>query len=145
MCKNKGVGAMAANTPDWTLLAATALGAAGSNIIVNPICNAIWAKDPAKASGYAGYVKIGLGVAGLMYSDNEYVQAASLGVAVDGGSQLLRSKVKAFQGLKGGSADSDTTAGVGSSREIIDLGAEAWTDMNGTESDYAVSGSGGVN
>lgn len=159
-CKHKVSGAMpAANEPDWMLLAATVLGGAASNVVVNPIANAIWnkGKDTSganfeKAGKNAGFLKIGLGIAGVMYAPNDYLAVAALGMVVDGGAQLLRSKVTAFQGLYHGLSDNQAVPGVGGIGEVIDLSHEDWYRLNGIESDHAVgyaeqayAVSGGVN
>ena len=142
MCpQNKRVGAATAQ-PNWMLLATTVVAGAASNVVVNPICNAIWKSKETdsegkaipnpKASANAGFVKIAAGLGLMLYGDNEYLAAAGLGMVGDGGSQLLRAKMPAFQGLR---ALPTAARGVGTMREVIDLSSY---NVNGVESDFAV-------
>jgi hypothetical protein len=147
-CKRKGaqgVGAMPPmNEPDWGMLAATVAGAAGSNVVVNPIVSKLFAsKTDEEKLTYAGYLKIGLGFAGVLFSPNEYLSAASLGILIDGGVDTLRAHVPQLKpALKG------YGGGIG---EVIDLSREDWRELNGIESDHSVgyaqeyAVSGGVN
>ena len=115
---------------EMTMLALTVLGGAASNVIVTPIANAIWKDDKDKARSNGAYIKCVLGLAGIMYAENEMLQAASLGMLVAGGSEILQAKVEAFRPKLLGT-------GVG---EVIDLNANDWYDVGAVGSDHAVAG-----
>lgn len=119
----------APDTGEMTMLALTVLGGAASNVIVTPIANAIWKDDKEKARTNGAYVKCIIGLTGIMYAENEMLQAASLGMLVAGGSEVLQAKVEAFR--------PKLMSGVG---EIIELSGDQWYDIAGVESDNAVAG-----
>jgi hypothetical protein len=147
MCKKMGAAMPAMNNVDWGMLAATTLGAAASNVVVNSITNTVFKSKTVEEKGkIAGYAKLALGAAGVLCAPNSYLQAASLGILIDGGVDVLRANVpqlKTFAALK------EPVGGIG---EVIDLGQEDWS-LAGIESDYAVGnhqgyavhGAGGVN
>jgi hypothetical protein len=153
MCKCKkgmhgvGMAMPEMNTPDWGHLAATVLGAAASNVVVNPIVNKLFEKkSDDERKTYSAYVKLGLGIGGIMFAPNEYLVDAALGIAIDGGAELLRSKVPQLKPL------AKKVDGVG---QVIDLSNVNWRQLNGIETDFSVgnlegnlqgsSVSGGVN
>ena len=142
MCKGrKGVGAMPSADLDFMLLAAVAAGGAGSALIVNQVTKAIFKNDPVKSKKWAPAIKIGLGIAALMYSDNEYVNAAGLGMIAVGGTEGLQAlKPELFNPIKrGGNIAPNNPEGQGYIGETIDLNAWA-VGSYGDNYDSAVAG-----
>jgi hypothetical protein len=72
------------------MLGAVVAGGAGSALIVNQVTKAIFKDDPVKSKKWAPAIKIGLGVACMLYSDNDYVTAAGIGMVAVGGVEALQ-------------------------------------------------------
>jgi hypothetical protein len=114
---------------DYMLLGSVIGGGVGSAMVVNPLCKQLFSKDAAKAEKYAPMIKAGLGLAGLIFSENEYVQAAGLGALAVGGMETLYAwkpdvfKPKSIRQLYAGSAASDRANPEGSQGvgEVINL------------------------
>lgn len=97
-------------------LGAVVAGGAASALIVNQVTKAIFKDDPVKSKRWAPAIKMGLGVACLMYSDNDYVNAAGLGMIAVGGVEALQAfKPELFNPIK---APTMPIPGVG---EVINL------------------------
>ena len=152
MCKSKGrVGAMASDSVDYMLLGAVVVGGAASALVVNQVTKAIFKDDAPDAKGvtksqkYAPYIKIGLGVAALMYSDNDYVNAAGLGMIAVGGTEALQAlKPELFRPLarptnRAAPAEQPEIPGVGNS---INLNAWAVAGNYDRVYDRSVAGNG---
>ena len=154
MCKSKGrVGETSEDSANYMLLGAVVAGGAVSALVVNQVTKVIFKKDPpdkdgvTKSQKYAPFIKIGLGVAALMYSDNDYVNAAGLGMIAVGGTEalqasspdLFRPLARTATGEIAPPAEQPATKGVGNS---INLNAWAVAGNYDRTYDRAVAGNG---